>query len=90
MIQRKCFVCGDFEHIAHHYRNRESRQKEKPTQRFLNKFKVLKSRVINVGEGNEREIKKNRKTILKKEKLKKEKIVNGCTKDKSRQQSYWH
>ena len=40
--------------------------------------------MINIGEGNEREIKKNRKTILKKEKLKKEKIVNGCTKDKSR------
>jgi len=53
----------------------ESRQKEEPTQRSLNKFEVLKSRVVNVGEDNGREIRKNRKTILREEKLKKKKLV---------------
>jgi len=40
-----------------------------------NKFEVLKSRVMNIGEESGREIEKNRKTILREERLKKEKLV---------------
>jgi len=54
----------------------EKRQKERLIQRFLNKFEVLKSRVMNVGEGSKREIRKNKKMILKEERLKKEKLVD--------------
>jgi len=39
-----------------------------------NKFEVLKSRVMNIGEESGREIEKNRKTILREERLK-EKLV---------------
>ena len=74
MIERKCF-CRGFGHIACYCRNVESRQKEEPTQRSLNKFEVLKSRVMNVGKDNGREIRKDRKTILREEKLKKKKPV---------------
>ena len=41
----------------------------------LNRFEVLKSKVMNIGEGSGKEIGKNRKTILRKEKLKKKKAV---------------
>ena len=54
----------------------EKRQKERLIQRFLNKFEVLKSRVMNVGEGSKREIRKDKKMILKEERLKKEKLVD--------------
>ena len=74
MIERKCFFCRGFGHIACYCRNVESRQKEEPTQRSLNKFEVLKSRVMNVGEDNGREIRKDRKTILREEKLKKKPV----------------
>ena len=77
MIQeKKCFVCGGFGHIVHHCRNVKSRQEEKLIQRFLNKFEVLKSRVMNVGEDSGREIRKDRKIVLRKQRLKKEKSVN--------------
>ena len=79
MIERKCFVCGGFGHIAYYCRNVKSRQKEEPTQRSLNKFEVLKSRVMNVGEDNEREIRKDRKIILREEEE-----TSGGTKDKSK------
>ena len=68
MLERKCFVCGDF---VCHYKNIENRQEERLVLRFLNKFKVLKSRVMNVKQGSGREIRKDRKTILRKERLKK-------------------
>jgi len=42
---------------------------------FSNKFEVLKSRVINIGEGSRRKIGKYRKTILREKRLKKEKLV---------------
>jgi len=48
----------------------ENRQKEGPTQRSLNKFEVLKSRVINIGEESEGERKKDRKTVLREKRLK--------------------
>ena len=37
----------------------------------LNKFKLLKGRVINIGEESEKKIGKNRKTILREERLRK-------------------
>jgi len=66
------FVCGGFGHITHNCRNgREGGS----IPMFSNKFEVLKSRVINIGEGSGIEIEKNRKTILREERLKKEKLV---------------
>ena len=38
---------------------------------FSNKFKVLSSRVVNRGNGSGEEIKKDRKTVLREERLKK-------------------
>jgi len=64
IMERKCFIYRGFGHIAYNYRNVENRQREGLTQKPLNKFEVLKSRVMNVGEGNRGEIKKNRKKIL--------------------------
>jgi len=59
MQERKCFVCRGFGHIAYHCRNIENRQEERPTQRFLNKFEVLKSRVMNIEKESRREIRKD-------------------------------
>ena len=53
----------------------ENRREKRPTERSLNKFKILKSKVMNEGKGSEKKIKKNKKTILRKERLKKEKII---------------
>jgi len=50
MEERKCFVCGGFGHIAHHYRNVE---KERSIQMPSNKFEVLKIRVMQRGEERE-------------------------------------
>ena len=72
----KCFVCRGFGYTIHHCKNMEKRQEERLIQRFLNKFEVLKSRVMNVGEGSKREIRKDKKMILKEERLKKEKPVD--------------
>jgi len=51
----------------------ENRQEKRPTQRSLNKFEVLKSRVINIGEGSVREIRKDKNMILGEKRLKKRK-----------------
>jgi len=64
MEERKCFGCGGFGYIACHYRNVE---KEKSVQMLLNKFEVLRSRVIQRGEGSRGEIRKDRKEILREE-----------------------
>jgi len=48
-------------------------KKDSPTYQLSNKFEVLARRVMNVGIPSEREAKKDRKTILKKERLKEEK-----------------
>jgi len=73
MMERKCFGCRGSEHIACNYRNKENRRKAKSTLMSSNKFKVLKSRVMNVGEESGREIRKDRKMILREEKLKEKK-----------------
>ena len=75
MIERKHFVCGGFGHIAHNYKNMENIRERKLILMPSNKFKVLKSKVMNIGKGSEREIEKDKKTILREEKLKKEKPV---------------
>ena len=75
MMKRKCFLCGGFGqyHIACNYRNVDSEKKEGLIPISSNKFKVLKSRLMNIEE--DREISKDRKTILREERLKGEKSV---------------
>ena len=71
-MKRKCFDCRGFGHITYHCRNRRGKGL---IQMPSNKFEMLKSRVMNIREGDEREISKDRKMILREEKLKKEKSV---------------
>ena len=78
MMERKCFIYRRFGHVAH---NVENRQREGLTQKSLNKFQVLKSRVMNVGSRGE--IKKDRKMILREKRLKEEK-TSKSKKDKMR------
>jgi len=68
--ERRCFVCGIFGHMAHYCRNRE--EKKGSTQMPLNKFEVLKDRVMQRGEGSGREIGKDQREILREERKKKE------------------
>ena len=58
MEERKCFACGRFGHTAYSYRNVEEKRL---AQVLLNKFKVLKDRVIQRGEGGGGEVRKDRK-----------------------------
>jgi len=51
-------------------------------QRFLNKFKVLSSRVVNKGERSGEEMKKDRKTVLREERKKKK--ISESKKDRKR------
>ena len=69
MEERKCFVCRGFEHIAYHCRNVEE---EGSVQMLSNKFEVLRSKVIQRGEGSGGEVQKDRKEILREEKAKRE------------------
>ena len=75
MQERKCFSCRGFEHIICNCRNRESMKKECLTHQFSNLFKVLARRVINVGVLSRGEAKKDRKMILREEKVKEGKKV---------------
>jgi len=72
IIERKCFVCEGFGHITHHCKNMGE---EKSMPMLLNKFEILKSRVMQREEGNGKEKEKDRRMILREEKLKKEKII---------------
>ena len=72
--ERRCFVCNIFGHMAQYCRNRE--EKEGPAQVPLNRFEVLRDRVMQRGKGSGREIGKERREILREErekKMKKEK-----------------
>ena len=76
MIERKYFIYGGFRHIAHNCRNVENRRQGESTPILSNKFEVLKSKVMNIREESEmkiRKIRKERKMILKEEKLKEKK-----------------
>ena len=68
MEERKCFVCRGFGHIAYHCKNIEE---ERSILMLLNSFEVLKNRVINRGKESEKKINKDRKMILREERLKK-------------------
>ena len=67
MEERKCFGCGGFGHRASHCRNEG---KGKPIPVSSNKFEVLKVRVMQKGEGSGKEVAKDRKEILRKERAK--------------------
>ena len=67
MEERKCFECGGFGHIASHCKNIGA---EEPTLVSLNRFEVLKIRVMQRGEEGSKEVAKDRKEILRKEKVK--------------------
>ena len=69
MEERKCFECGGFGHMASHCRNV---REEEPTQVSSNRFEVLKARVMQRGEGSSKETTKDRREILREEKVKKE------------------
>ena len=72
IIERNCFVCEGFGHITHHCKNMGE---EESMPMLLNKFEILKSRVMQREEGNRKEEEKDRRMILREEKLKKEKII---------------
>jgi len=71
MMERKCFDYEGFGYIIHHCRNR---RENKSTVILSNRFEVLKNRVMNIGEGSGKEIGKNRKTILREQRLKKKMV----------------
>ena len=67
MEERKCFGYGGFSHMASHCKNVRA---EKLTSVSPNRFEVLKVRVMQKGEGSNKEVVKNRREILRKEKTK--------------------
>ena len=73
MQERKCFGYRGFGYIIHNYRNMESRREEESTQIPSNKFEVLISRVMNMRVPSRGKLRKDRKTILREEKLKERK-----------------
>jgi len=72
MLEIKCFAYRGFGYIAYNYRNVENREERGLTLMLSNKFEVLKSRVMNIEESSRRKISKDKKTILRKERSKKE------------------
>jgi len=69
MEERKCFGCGGFGHMASNCRNMG---KGEPVPVFPNRFEVLKIRVMQKGEGSGKEVAKDRKEILREERMKRE------------------
>ena len=69
MEERKCLECRGFGHMASYCRNVEM---EGPAQVPSNRFEVLKVRVMQRGEGGGKEMVKDRREILRKEKVKRE------------------
>ena len=71
--ERRCFVCNIFRHMVRYCRNRG--EKERPAQGPLNRFKVLKDRVMQKEEGSGRKIGKDQREILREEREKKERKI---------------
>jgi len=67
--EEKVFSCRRWEHISRNCRVKE--QKEVATLQSPNKFKVLTSRIMNVGEESRGEVKKDKRTVLREERIKK-------------------
>jgi len=67
MEEKKCFACGKFGHMVYYYSNVG---KEEPTQVSSNRFEVLKIRVMQKEEGSGKEVAKDRKEILREERVK--------------------
>jgi len=67
MMEMRCFICGGFGHMAYNCRNR---REERPTQMLSKKFEVLTSIMMNIGIPSGGEVRKDRKMILKEERLK--------------------
>ena len=81
MEKRKCFVCGGFGHMAYSCRNVG---KEGPAQVLSNRFEVLKVRVMQKGKGSGKEVAKDRKEILREERVKREVEVRQTKVEKKR------
>ena len=73
--ERRCFVYNIFGHMARYCRNRG--EKEGPAQVPLNKFEVLRDRVMQRGEGSGKEVVKERREILREEREKKGKKITA-------------
>jgi len=67
MEERKCFTCGGFGHMAYSCRNVGE---EELIQVSLNRFEVLKVRVMQKEEGSGKEVAKDRREVLREEKAK--------------------
>ena len=65
--ERRCFGCGGFGHMANYCRNV---RREEPVPVSSNRFEVLKVRVMQKEEGSSKEVMKDRREILRKEKAK--------------------
>jgi len=85
--ERRCFVCGIFGHMARYCRNRG--EEKRGSLMPQNKFEVLKDRVMQRGEGSGKEIGKERREILREERMKKigeKKKVQVRTPDKDKKE----
>ena len=69
--KRKCFKCGGFRYIVKNYRIKKV--KKVVILESSDKFQVLASRVMNIEEESEIKVKKDRKMVLKEERVKKKK-----------------
>ena len=69
MEERKCFACRGFRYMAYNCRNVG---KKRSAQIPSNRFEVLKVRVMQKGEGSGKEVAKDRKEILREERMKRE------------------
>ena len=67
MEERKCFGYEGFGHMAYNCRNIRAKE---PTLVSSNRFEVLKVRIMQRGEGSGKEAAKDRKEILREEKVK--------------------
>ena len=68
MQERKCLNCGGFGYIAKNCRVKE--KKKIATPQSSNKFKVLISKVMNIGEASEGKVRKDKKIVLREERSK--------------------